>query len=91
MFSSLSTPSTGRDFLTFGNEALAVHRADERRTVESHRNHLAHTLRDMGQTSPARRWLGTLMIGLGTLIAGNPARTPQRDGTTPDTTLAPTR
>lgn len=94
MYQSLTTSSTGHDLLTFGNEALSVHRAAERRASESRHNQITHILREMGHTSPTRRWLGTMMIALGTLIAGQPVRTPQRDATPSamaGTKLAPMR
>jgi hypothetical protein len=87
--------SISRDFITFGHEALAVHRAEERRTAERHRARINQTLQATRQTPWPRRALGTMMIALGTGISGKAARIQEREATSPrpgsGTRLVPTR
>ncbi len=90
-----TSSSIGRDFISFGHEALGVHCAEERRIAELQRNELKRTLRASRQTPWARRTLGTLMIALGTKLSGKAARMPEREATRPlpesRARLAPTR
>ena len=80
-----SPSSISRDFITFGHEALAVHRAEERRATELNRNQIHNTLRATRPAPWARRWLGTLMIALGTGIAGKTTQVQlqEREATSP--------
>ena len=66
--------SISHDFLTYGHNGLGLNRADELRAAERERDHLAATVRAPGSPSFVRRWLGDLMIALGTGIAGKQAR-----------------
>ena len=90
-----SQPSIGRDFITFGNEALSVHRATERRTIELHQNQINAALRATRPTPWVRRWLGALMISLGTGISGKAAQIQEREmllpACAPEGELAATR
>jgi hypothetical protein len=90
-----TSSSIGREFMTFGPEGMAVHRADERRAEERQRNQITHALRATQQTPWLRRALGTMMIALGTGISGKAARIQEREATSPlpeaRGKLAPTR
>lgn len=90
-----SQSSIGRDFITFGHEALAVHRAMERRAAEINQNEIHAALRATRPAPWVRRWLGTLMISLGTGISGKAGRIqerePARPACAPEAELAATR
>lgn len=90
-----TSSSIGRDFITFGHEGLAVHRAEERRVAELQRHEMKQALRASRQTPWAQRTLGSLMIALGTKLSGRAAHMPEREATSPlpenGTSLAPSR
>lgn len=75
--------SIGHDLMTFGNEGIATHRAAERRTTEIERDHLNLALHASRPTPRTRRWLGTMMIALGTGISGKAAQIQEREATIP--------
>lgn len=59
--------SIGRDFMTFGNEAVGVHRAMELRDVRHHHMHARGTTQPL---AGFRYGLGGMMISLGSWLAG---------------------
>ncbi len=65
-----SPTSMSQDFLTFGNEGIALNRAAERRAVEQADNHLAVTLQIPSPLVSLRRWLGNALIATGAAISG---------------------
>ena len=77
------TSSSGRDFFTYGNEGLAVNRAEERRAAEQQRYQVKQALHATHQTPWGRRVLGSLMIELGTRMSGEAARIREREATSP--------
>jgi hypothetical protein len=71
--------SVSHDFLAFGHEGLALNRARERRAAERERDLIAATHRTPSLPSSVRRWLGDMMIAIGTGIAGKQALAPRPD------------
>jgi hypothetical protein len=65
------------DFLTYGHEGIGLNRAMERRAAERERDLIAATHRAPGLPSSVRRWLGDIMIAIGTGIAGKKALAPR--------------
>lgn len=58
------------DFLTFGNEGIAINRAAERRDREGADHRLAATLDMPGPLRSVRRLIGQRLIAAGTTLAG---------------------
>jgi hypothetical protein len=71
--------SIAHDFLSFGHEGLALSRATERREAERARDRLRAAHQTPGHPSSVRRWLGDMMITIGTGIAGKQALAPRPD------------
>ncbi|MDQ3656028.1 MAG: hypothetical protein M3457_13250 [Chloroflexota bacterium] len=65
-----SRNSMSRDFLTFGNDGIALNRTFERRLAEQARDHMAASLGAPGALLFVRRWLGNVLIATGAAIAG---------------------
>ena len=90
-----SQSSIGRDFIAFGNEGLSVHRANERRAAERNQNQINAALHASRPTPWVRRWLGNMMIALGTGVSGKAAQIQEREtllpAPAPETELAATR
>lgn len=84
-------PSIGRDYLTFGSEALAVHRADERRFADVEQDRITARLGSTMRPSSMRHRIGTSMIWLGKALAGKAAQVPERAAPMREHRLAPTR
>jgi hypothetical protein len=90
-----SQSSIGRDFMTFGNEGLSVHRANERRAAERHQNQINAALQASRPPPWVRRWLGSLTTALGTRVSGKAAQIQERETllptSAPETEMAATR
>jgi hypothetical protein len=81
--------------MTFGNEGLSVHRANERRAAERTQNQINAALQASRPTPWVRRWLGSLTTALGTGVSGKAAQIQERETLLPasalETELAATR
>lgn len=62
--------SIGQQFMTYGPESINVHYTHQRRLQEAAQHQEA---RHPGHNPTVRQWLGSLMITLGTAIAGGAA------------------
>lgn len=82
--------SIGQQFMTYGPETINVHYAQQRRLQQAA---LAGAMKRPGQHLTVRQWLGTLMISLGTAIAGGAAMIQERQAAQQATAteLAPSR
>lgn len=65
-----SRNSMSQDFFTFGNEGIGLNQAAERRAVEQADRHLAAALHTPGPLGSLRRRAGSLLIAIGTAVAG---------------------
>ncbi len=75
--------SVGQDFMTFGNEAIGVHHAIQRRLVDAERHVIITNIRNRTQPTGIRNRLGGMMIALGTHLAGKTIDLQERQATMP--------
>ncbi len=65
------TPDTiSHDFHRYGLDGLGLNRAAERRAVERDRHRVSADLRAPGRPFSVRRWLGMVLITVGSRMAG---------------------
>ncbi len=62
--------TVSNDFLTFGNDGIALNRAAERRAQEQASHQVAASLGAPDTLHVVRRWLGNVLIAAGGAIAG---------------------